>query len=214
MTQEIEVSKESAVTAEDVKAMVEAKVQTALDEAMARPLPEVAEPYLWWNLYSLGPWQAFAPFPAGPLPPHQLIRIGEPAFVATVLVLNPFPILPPIPPGMSPCSVVTGFQPQYEINYQTCNLSTCGAGAPNATHNGVLVPNQCTVVDVLSFVGQQQGIFEMHISARITANPPAPPHPPFAGFARWVFDFDPELFWPGPTPGWQYDFPIKFMVYP
>ena len=202
------------LTAEDVKAMVEARAQAALEEAMAQPMPQVAEPWLWWNLYSLGLWQAFAPFPAGPLPPHQVLKVGDNAFVATVLVLNPFPILPPIPPGISPCAVVTGFQPQYEITYQTCNLTTCGLGAPNATNVGNMVPNNCVYVDVLPFQAAAPGMFSMNISARITAAPPLPPHPPFAGFARWVRDLDPELFWPGPTPGWQYDFPIKFLVYP
>ena len=59
---------QGAPTAEDVAAMVEALVQSALDAAMEKPVPEVAEPYLWWNLYSLGPWQDFGAYPPGPLP--------------------------------------------------------------------------------------------------------------------------------------------------
>jgi hypothetical protein len=70
------------------------------------------------------------------------------------------------------------------------------------------------IVDVLEWTAAQTGMFSMNISARIMADPPTDPHPPFAGFARWVYDFDPELFLPDPTPGWQYDLPIKFLVYP
>ena len=131
MAEEKEFPSGTGITAEDVKAMVEARAQAALEEAQARPLPEVAEPWLWWNLYSVGPWQQFGPFPPGPLPPHQVIKVGDTAFVATVLVLNPFPILPP-GPGIAPCAILTGFGASYTISgyyirrYGKIPLRWCG----------------------------------------------------------------------------------------
>lgn len=198
------------VTAEDVKAMVEARVRAAIEKAKAKPKPEVAEPYEWWNLYSYGPLQNFQP--NGPLPPNQVIKVGEPAWVTTVLVLNWNPILPP-PPGMSPGDLLSNFGLPYQIEYQTANLSAWALGGPNAIHAGNLVPGTDWYVDVLPFTAGQAGMFEMNICARILGNPPVANAPRFAGFARWIGDFDPELFWPGPTPGWHYELPLKFMVY-
>ena len=57
-TQEVQVRAAARATDADVKALVEAKLKAAYDEAMATPRPQVAEPFLWWNLYSLGPFQA------------------------------------------------------------------------------------------------------------------------------------------------------------
>jgi hypothetical protein len=210
MAEEKVYSKGTGMTVEDVKAQIEARVQAALEQALARPREEVAEPFLWWNLFSGGPFQMFAP--GGPLPPHQVIKVGETAYIGTVLVLNPFPILPP-PPGITPCSVLSNFALPYEVRYQTCNLSTCSLGAPNAVHKDNLDPGQCFYVDVLEFTAQEVGLFQMNIVARILGSVAPGTAPQFAGFARWVYDFDPELFLPGPTPGLQYDFPLKFMVY-
>src|SRR5262245_57129759 len=82
------------VTAEDVKAQVEARLQAALDQVLAGPpAAEVAELQGWWDLYAIGPIQFT--WPGGPFPPSDVIRAGEPAFVVTILILNPNPILPP-----------------------------------------------------------------------------------------------------------------------
>jgi hypothetical protein len=209
-TQEVQVRAAARATDADVKALVEAKLKAAYDKAMATPRPQVAEPFLWWNLYSLGPFQSFAP--DGPLPPHQVIKLGETAWITTVLLLNPWPILPP-PPGISPCHLLSDFGLSYEIQYQTCNLTTCATGIPSGKQAGSLSPGACWYVNVFEFAPTAVGLFETNISARILGNAPTQTAPHFAGFARWIFDPDPEMFWPGSTPGWQYDFPVKFMVY-
>ena len=188
---------------EDVKARLEARVKAALEQALTTPHEEVAEPYLWWNLWAAGPYKNFSP--NGPLPPHQVIKAGETAYVGTVLVLNPFPILPP-PPGMSPCDVLSDFALRYEIRYEANIL-------PTVVHNGSLVPGQCVYVDVLEMTPVDEGICRMDVTARILGAVPPGIAPHFAGFARWTYDFDPEMFWPGPTPGWHYEFPIKFLIY-
>lgn len=197
------------LTAEGVRQMMEARAQAALEEAMARVRGEIAEPEGWWNLYAIGPIQPIAV--GGPLLPHQVIKVGEPAFIVTVLFLNPFLILP----GPTTASdVLSNFALDYEVRYQTGNLTTWQLGAPNAVQGGTLVPGQSVYVDVLGFIAQQEGLFEMNITARILGA--APPHvnaPQFAGYARAVVDIDPDLFISG-APGLQFDHAIKFQVYP
>ncbi|MFQ5856606.1 MAG: hypothetical protein ACE5LU_13295 [Anaerolineae bacterium] len=197
------------MTVEDVKAMLEAQVQAALEEAMATPGEEIAEPLGWWNLFAIGPIQPIAV--GGPLLPHQIIKAGEPAFVATILFLNPFLILPG---PTTAADVLSNFALPYEVRYQTGNLTTWALGAPNAVQNGNLVPGQFVYVDVLAFMGQQTGLFEMNISARLLGTaPPFVNAPQFAGYARAVIDIDPDLFI-SPPPFLQFDFPIRFQVYP
>ncbi|HSJ56712.1 MAG TPA: hypothetical protein VLC95_06005 [Anaerolineae bacterium] len=203
------------LTAEDIEVMVEDRVRTALDEAMMRgPSTEIAEPHGWWNLFALGPVQPIG-VPA-PLQPHQVIKVGEPAFIATVLFLNPFLTLSP---GTTAADVLSNFALPYEIQYQTGNLTTwtLGPGNMNVVHNGAgthLIPGQFVYVDVLGFTANTAGMYEMNITARLLGA--APPHvnaPQFAGFARAVIDFDPDLFISG-APGVQFDQPIRFQVYP
>jgi hypothetical protein len=198
------------VTAEDVKAQVEARLQAALDQALASaPTAEVAELQGWWDLYALGPIQFT--WPGGPFPPSDVIRAGEPAFVVTILILNPNPILPP---GISPGEILSKFALTYEVTYQTGNLTRWQqAGAPlTAEHDGLkLAPGQYFYVDVLEFTptDRDEVMYEMNISARIFGCDENYA-PPFAGFAREVADIDPDMFRPAPGMG---DRPIRFMVY-
>lgn len=194
-----------------VRAMVESKVKTAYDEALHMQRIETADPYLWWDLYAFGPIQILAP--DGPMDPSQVIKVGEDAYIATVLVLNPLPILPPAP-GISPLELLSNFSLPFEVQYQTGNLTSWTPGQPNTVQGGNLVPHQGIYVDVVHFVATTPGLMEMNISARILGNPPAVSAPHFAGFARYVFDFDPEAFWFSPTPGFQFDLPVKYLVYP
>jgi len=205
---------------DDVRAQIEAQVKSAYDEAMARMTQEVAEPEGWWNLFGVGPIQSFGV--PGPLPPHQVIKVGETAFVATVMVLNPFLTLAP---GLTPLSVLSNFALPYEVRYQTGNLTTwsLGPGALNVVHSGPgqnLIPGQAFYVDVLGFTATTPGLYEMNISARILgAAPPFVNAPQFAGYARQVVDLDADsLFFPflpsQGAPGFQFDQPIRFQVYP
>ncbi len=202
--------------AADVKAQMEARVKSALDEAMlrraAQPTAEVAEPEGWWNMYAIGPIQAIG-IP-GPLLPHQVIKVGETAFVATILFLNDFLILAP---GTTAADVLSNFALPYEVRYQTGNLTTwtLGPADMNVVNSGPgynLVPQVNFYVDVLAFVADTPGLYEMNISARILgATPPFVNAPQFAGYARAVVDIDPDLFI-SPAPGLQFDLPIRFQV--
>lgn len=204
----------TALTAQDIQAELEARVKSALDEAMARAAPEIAEPAGWWNLYAIGPIQPIAV--NGPLLPHQVIKVGETAFVGTILFLNPFLL---VAPGMSAAQVLANFALPYEVRYQTGNVTSWSIGQADMNvvhlHNAPgLVPGTFAYVDVLAFTGLTPGLYEMNISARILgAAPPFVNAPQFAGYARAVGDIDPDLFISGP-PGLQFDVPIRFQVYP
>jgi hypothetical protein len=205
------------MTAMNVKAQIESTVKSALDEAMvrraARPMAEVAEPEGWWNLYAIGPVQPIG-IPA-PLLPHQVIKVGETAFVATVLFLNDFLLLAP---GTTAADILSNFALPYEVRYQTGNLTTwtLGQADMNVVHFGPgfnLVPQVNFYVDILAFTANVPGLYEMNISARILgATPPFANAPQFAGYARAVVDIDPDLFI-SPAPGLQFDIPIRFQIY-
>jgi len=104
-----------------------------------------------------------------------------------------------------------------------------------------LVPNQCFYVNTQKFRAAPETescIYEMNICAHVEGCQPGAA-PQIAGFATAVFDFDPDLFYPrpggtpvptipvppGPPPGgatpfpgvparWEFDIPIRFMIYP
>ena len=198
--------------ADDVRAEIEARVKRALDEAMARPRQQIAEPEGWWNLYALGPIQLTGS--PGPVLPHQVIKVGETGYVATVMFLNPFHILSP---GISAADVLSSFALPYEIQYQTGNLTTWTLGPANLnvlSGGWNLIPGSYFYVDVLGFTATTPGLYEMNISARILgATPPYTSAPQFAGYARSVVDFDADLFL-NPAPGFQFDVPVRFQVYP
>ena len=205
------------MTAMDVKVQIEAAVKSAVDEAKmrraAQTLVEVAEPEGWWNLYAIGPIQPIG-IP-GPLLPHQVIKVGETGFIATVLFLNDFLILAP---GTTAADVLSNFSLPYEVRYQTGNLTTwtLGQADMNVVHSGAgfnLIPSVNFYVDILGFTASVPGLYEMNISARILgATPPFANAPQFAGYARAVVDLDPDLFI-SPVPGLQFDLPIRFQVY-
>jgi hypothetical protein len=206
-----------SMAAMDVKAQIEAAVKSALDEAKmrraARPIAEEAEPEGWWNLFAIGPIQPIG-VPA-PLLPHQVIKVGEYAYVVTILVLNDFLMLYP---GTTAADVLSNFALPYEVRYQTGNLTTwtLGQADMNVLHSGPgfnLVPQVNFYVDVLAFQANVSGLYEMNISARILgATQPFANAPQFAGYARAVFDIDPDLFI-SPAPGLQFDLPIRFQIY-
>lgn len=197
-------------TAADVKAMFEARLQAALDEAQTRQAGiEVAELQGWWDLVSIGPIQI--PAVGGPYLPNDVIRAGETAFVVTILILNPTLILNH---QISACELLSSFGLPYEITYQTGNLTTWKPGPANLNveHEGLhLNPHQCFYVDVLEFVpnDRDEVMYEMNVSARIFGCCEGYA-PPFAGFAREVVDIDPSLF--APAPG-LVGAPIRFLVY-
>jgi hypothetical protein len=197
------------ITLEDAKAELEARLHAALDEAAARQSAEVASPQGWWDIIAIGPIKVGAvltppgPLFGQPLLPNQVIRAGESAFLATVIITNPFG--PSAPPASQ---ILGGFALPYEVNYTTGNVTTWTAG-PSGSVNGNLnlLPFK---VDFLPLDTSTPGLYELNVSARIF-DALGGGTPPFSGFARRVIDVDPDLFFP--APGLQFDTPIRYQVY-
>ena len=212
------------VTAEDIKAYYEAQVQAMLDQALSAVQPEAAEPFDWWDLFSIGVIQNvagdFGIAPVGPFLPHEVVRVNEQAFIVTVLILNPLPI--GSPPGLVPCNVLSGTALPFEIQYSSLNTTT---GTPAAFASGVntgqLQPGVCFYVDVFEFVATEEGcIIETNVCARIlNCEGQTPPQWPFAGFATWILNIDNESFLAGllgvgpSKPAFIPNAPIRFMTF-
>ena len=207
------------VTAEDVKAALEAKLQSALEEARARQ-PQIAEPLNWWEIYSVGPIQPGAglvppsSFFDSPLLPNKVIRAGQTAYIATVIILNPFPLVQD--PNIIPSDYLSIWGLPYSVEYHTANVTDVKSGPAdlNVKHTGMhLVPGQSYYVDILEFTARDEGcVFETNICARILGcDGYQPSASPFAGFARTTVNLDPELFFP--TQELEFDNPLRFMVY-
>jgi hypothetical protein len=208
----------ASLTAEDVKAQIEVQVKTKLQRILTAPAqPEIAEPLNWWDIYAFGPFQVGAETVppsgfAGPLLPHQVIRTGEQAYVATVLILNP--VGPTIPTSLD---ILSNFALPYEVEYATGDLKRWQPGPASLQHTswGDLIPGVGVYVDVFNFVAQDPGLYEMNICARIFGCHKNPA-PPFSGFATWVYDPDQDylgsLIGRG-GPGFYHKAPVRFQVY-
>jgi hypothetical protein len=222
-----------SMSAEQVKAIVEARVKAAIDEGSKRVTPQIAQPQNWWNIWAMGPFQVTGP--GSPLLPHKVIRIGETFYVATVIWLNPTLVLPG---GMTACQVLSGLGCNCLIDYCTndlCNFKQVPAFSPK----DVKVPmasGTCYYVDVREFTagqGMESCIYEMNICAGITGCQPVSIG--LAGFVTEVYDFDADVFYPpagppappvppglpsplpvppGAGPGWRFNQPIRFQIYP
>jgi len=217
------------VTADELKAKIEAKLEAAYQKSLSQARPEVVDPYPLWDLVALGPFQpgavdgTFGTLNNPPFKAHQVIRVGETAYIATVIfapILNTF-CLP------------------YEVEYCTGELCGWVKGPDkfNVTQTGHLSPTSPFAVDILQFTADLEDVnckYAMHICARIKCcdATPGTPQPPFAGFARHVYDYDEilpltipaglvdPLADPVPAsipvngaPDWQFDQPIHFMIY-
>jgi len=203
----------AVTTAEQVKAIIENRVETALKEGAARQ--EIAEPEGWWNLWALGPIQ----FPAvgGPLLPHKVIKTGEDFYVATLLWLNPNFILPG---GVTACQLISNLACDFVLDYCTGDLCSWNASQQysRSGRNVRMVPDRCWYIDVQKFEATVKGCFQMNICGKITGCEDTGGAPPLAGMVTAVFDFDADLFYPPPGPPgvprrWEYDIPIRFQVY-
>jgi hypothetical protein len=195
------------LTEEDVEAQVYAAVEAAYERAEAEIGPELAEVMGWWDIAGYGPIQPIAA--GGPLLPHAVIKAGEQAFVLALVLLNRFQNLPG---GTNAGDVLSNFALPYEVRYQAGNLTTWTLGQPDmqAIHNGNLIPGQYFYVDVLAFTGNQPGLYEMNISARLLgAAPPNISAPQFGAFATTVFSLDPPGLFGSAPPS-----PMRFQVYP
>jgi hypothetical protein len=198
------------ITEEELEALVRAEIDSAYEQALTAPetvAPEVAEVQAWWDIAAFGPIQPIAP--GGPLVPHSVIKVGEPAFVFAIILLNPFL---PLPGGTNPAQVLSNFALPYEVQYQTGNLTTWTLGQPDmqGIDNNNLTPGPpFTYFEVISFVAAQPGLYEMNITARLLgAAPPFVNAPRFGARATTVFSLDPPGLFGAAPPS-----PLRFNIY-
>jgi hypothetical protein len=181
--------------------------------------PETAEPQDWWDLYTVGPIQIpagdFGVAPVGPFEPSRVIRVGETAFMVTVLILNTGLVN-----GIIPANILSGAALPYEVQYVTLNNNTGDpASFLNVTRDFDLDPGQSVYVTVEEFVADEAGcIMETNVCARILNHDlQTPPQWPFAGFATWVFNTDTPSFLDSligaASPGFSFDRPARYLTF-
>lgn len=209
---------QSSGGAETLKALVEAKIQSVL----AKPKTEITTMPGWWNVWVYG--LHLDPAPGHPLTPQKMVKVGDRFYVTTIVWFNP------VGGATSPCNLITNLGQGIDIQYHTGNLNTwnLGPGPMNVVHNIPLVPNQCWYVDYLELTAQAgwEACYEMNICALIKGCAPGA-KPPLAGFATAIRDIDSDTFYPPatpwgggatPAPGvgarWEFDIPLRFMIYP
>lgn len=137
--------------------MLEAQLRNAYEEALKAPSTQVAEPSgaFGWDVFGFGPIQLGATssqFPGEPFLPHQIIRVGESALVATALVGGP----------LSTATVA------HLYTYTTGQLNTWSNGPASLQHvsNSNLSGNPFDI-DIFSFAPTIPGLYEMNINVRI-----------------------------------------------
>jgi hypothetical protein len=178
-----------------LKAHVEAQVAAAVERAKV----ELAE---WptglpfeWDVWAFGPWQDPGQEPG------RIIALGQKAYIATVVWMNPL---------MN--ATVAGFGADLLLSYWTSNKQKM-TPVSAMDHQSCIEPvpqGFGFYVDVWEFTPTEAAcILETNICVRL-CNCDGQVVPGYAGFVRWVQDFDPELLWPA---GPSFDHPIRYLVY-
>jgi len=220
-SQNVSVSRAAASDpAEALEAYVEAQFAAALEMKAALELTQTGIGNLAnkWEVFAWGPWQDFAPTP-GPYRPGRIIMTGEEAFIAAGVWLNDAML-----------TDLVGFGSHIELFFFTANTQTM---QPLTTldHRCCICPvkGKNFYACVWKFTPTVAAcLYETNICARVCSckNKLVPD---YAGFVRHVFDFDPETLFPSippgtttpqppnvpvvsPTPSWQFDRPIRYMV--
>lgn len=199
-SKEVNVSRaEAADPRETLKSHVEAKFAEALETARQELTQTgIGNPANLWEVYAWGPWQD--PSQA----PGRIIMVGETAYIAVAVWMND-----------AMCADVLGFGAKFELSFFTSNTQTMEP-VPTLNHSCCIFPvaGQCFYVTVWALEPPEEAcLLETNICVRLcTCNNRLVPD--YAGFVRWVYDFEPDnLFPPYPfPPGWQFDRPIRYMV--
>jgi len=185
-----------------LKAHVEAQIAAAIEKKVAKTRAELGEwpaglPF-YWDVWAFGPWQD--PDKA----PGRIIALGQDAYIATVVWMSPLM-----------CATVSGFGADILLSYFTSDTQKM-TPVPAMDYQSCVEPVQpgagawCYFVDIWHFKPTEAAcILETNICARL-CNCDGDVVPGYAGFVRWVEDFDPETLWPD---GPRFDHPIRYLVY-
>lgn len=188
-----------------MKASLDAKLEAMFARRKATPVEELAGPQYFWDLYAIGPYQAFG------LEPGRVIQLGEWATIIVCAYLNPS--YPSPTPGQNACDIITGFNAKIEFNFFTSNMQTMSSVPGLSYHCCVQTsPGQCWYCCYWHFKPTDPAcLYETNICARIcNCNNYAIGVPQYSGFVRWVENLDYDLLF-GAYP-YTFDHPIRFMV--
>lgn len=180
---------------------------------IAEPMVPVFPPYPYWGLFMAGPFQPLGAA-NGPFLPNKMIRADDPAFMLYAIWRNPGCVSWACP-GPSACELMGGWEAQLWMRLG--NLTTWSAGPAHGPIN-VTLENYPTCASFgwvpLTLPAPPDGqpdLYEINTTVDITG----PGTVSFAGFATWAFDPDIDMLTPllGTGPHWQFEVPVRFMVY-
>ena len=181
-----------------LKAQAEAKFAAALEQAnLELTVSDQPSGPFQWEIFARGPYQEPA------FSPGRIITMNETAYIDVVVWMN-----------ASLFKVVKNFGADILLNFWTSNTQTMEPVADLSTYV-CLEPTPAPFGGMYStyvwkFTPKVAAcLLETNICARL-CNCDNFTVPGFAGFVRWVQDFDAELLFPnGPV----FDHPIRYMVY-
>ncbi len=205
MSNETEIRRGTSSKAEQIGKQAKAQLEAML-QAPGKELTEVPD---WasgvgdnWEIYAMGPFQTF---PANP--PGRIVFLGETAYVITVLWLNP-----------NMAAHLAGMGACVNLCYHTANTQTM-TPVSAMDYTCSIDPAAPTYADpdygsfyitVWEFTPTEAGcLFETNICGTV-CNCKGNVAPGYAGFVRWVYDFDWDVFFG--SPGWEFNNPIRYLV--
>ncbi len=179
-----------------LKEQLDQKLEKTLEQAAKLELTQTPPGMGNWEVWAWGPWQNL---PA--LSPGRIIKKGEDAYIYVVVWMDPVM-----------CANVTGFSGKIELNFWTSNTQEMRTvSALNHTYCIQTVQGQCWYSYLWKLTPTEAAcLYETNICARV-CNCDYYQHPEYAGFVRWVYDFDVDLIFP--PQHWRFDRPIRYMVY-
>ena len=151
-----------------------------------------------WEIFARGPYQAPA------YSPGRIIAVNQTAYIDVVVWMNPEPV-----------KDVKDFGADVLLSFWTSNTQTMQPVPAGLTAQVCVEPTPAPFGGMYStyiweFTPTEAAcLLETNICARL-CNCDDDTVPGYAGFVRWVEDFDSELLFPnGPV----FDHPIRYMVY-
>lgn len=191
-----------------LKAKLDIEVESLAAKYKSTPREELGEPTFYWDVIAAGPFNLPPPPWPGPFPiGDRLIQVGEVAYFAVVVFLNPS-----FPAPHSACDMITAFGASIELNMVTSNMQTMSPAPSGLNPSQCILTSVgiCTYTHIFEVVPQQEAcLYETNICARI-CNCEHKYVRPYSAFARWVvgIDFD----WIFGSPSITFDHPIRYRV--
>ena len=208
MANETEIRRGTSSKAEQVGKRAKARLEAMLQE----PREESTETPWWasgdaWEIYAMGPEQNYNFTSGSPQPPGRIVFLGETAYVTTVLWLNP-----------NMAAHLAGMGACVNLSYHTANTQTmtpvpamdytCSIDAATPTYAD---PDYGSFyITVWEFTPTETGcLFETNICGTV-CNCKGNVAPGYAGFVRWVYDFDYDVFFGSQWS--EFNNPIRYLV--